>query len=337
MSSTVSFTAACVLFAVGLRLSAFFSGVETGFYRVSFLRLSIDAHAGDRVASRLLWFVRNPAYFVATTLIGNNVANYMTTAAIGLAAVTLFQDLAASVELIATIFLSPVVFVFGELIPKTLYFHSPTRLLRRDALWIELFFRVFLAVSFPLIWLTKWFQQVQGSDSRQLELVLGRSRLVQVLSEGYQQGILTDVQYHLVDGLMHATAQHVVESVIPSGRVLGVVDTATRDEVLEYARQYGVSNVAVRRPDGPDAWYAYYRVADVAISKAPLASIKRPMPNISRSCTKLEALVALRSAGEAYGIVVDGPAVIGVVNERGLVEQLFRPPQAATRGLSRRD
>ena len=64
-----------ILLIIGVRLSAFFSGNETGFYRVSFLRLGTDAHAGDRQASQLIWFSQNPSYFVATTLVGNNIAN----------------------------------------------------------------------------------------------------------------------------------------------------------------------------------------------------------------------------------------------------------------------
>ena len=58
--------AAIVIFVTGLRLSAFFSGSETGFYRVSFLQLSIDAQAGDTTAKRLCWYLRHPAPLQAT-------------------------------------------------------------------------------------------------------------------------------------------------------------------------------------------------------------------------------------------------------------------------------
>ena len=66
------------LLAVGVFLSAFFSGSETGFYRASRFRVVLSALDGDRIAKRLLWLVNNPSLFVATTLIGNNVANYLT-------------------------------------------------------------------------------------------------------------------------------------------------------------------------------------------------------------------------------------------------------------------
>ena len=70
------------LFAAGLALSAFFSGAETGFYRVQRLRLVLDGMSGNWLASGLLALANRPSLYVATTLIGNNVANYMTSLAI---------------------------------------------------------------------------------------------------------------------------------------------------------------------------------------------------------------------------------------------------------------
>ena len=43
--------AAVVLFLVGVFLSAFFSGSETGFYRATRVRLTMDAMSGDLTLS----------------------------------------------------------------------------------------------------------------------------------------------------------------------------------------------------------------------------------------------------------------------------------------------
>ena len=67
-----------LLFVIGVGLSAFFSGSETGFYRATRVRLTMDAMSGDVIARGLIWLTNNPAVFVATTLIGNNLANYLT-------------------------------------------------------------------------------------------------------------------------------------------------------------------------------------------------------------------------------------------------------------------
>lgn len=322
---------AAVLFVLGVRLSAFFSGAETGFYRLSYVRLSIDAQAGDRVAQQLMWFARNPAYFVATTLVGNNVANYLATAAIGLGVGVLWNSRSGWAEIGGTLLLAPVVFVFGELVPKNLYYRAPLTLLSRDVPWFVLFYYLFLAVSFPLIGITKLLERIGPAESRPLDLVLGRARLVQVLGHGRREGLLTDVQSRLVNGLMAAAAQPVTDAMTPARRVLGVTDQASREDVLNTARHYGLSNVPVRRADVLESWYAYLRVVDVTISRRSLASLMRTMPRIEASRTKLEALLALRESGETHGVVYRGETVVGIVTERGLVEQLFRPPAAGTR------
>ena len=77
--------AAVGLASVGLLLSAFFSGSETGFYRATRLRLVLDALGGDRIARALVWLGNRPMLFVATILVGNNLANYLTSLAVVIA------------------------------------------------------------------------------------------------------------------------------------------------------------------------------------------------------------------------------------------------------------
>jgi CBS domain containing-hemolysin-like protein len=329
-TSALLLAGAAGLFLLGLRLSAFFSGCETGFYRASFLRLTIDAHAGDRVAARLLWFAHNPGYFVATTLVGNNVANYLATFAIGLATAALYPEHTGWVEVIGTLLMAPVIFVLGELLPKNLYYRAPLYLLRRDFPWFVMSYRLFRPASLPLVWITKLFERFGGSSEAHLEMVLGRSRLVQVLSRGHQEGLLTDVQSRLVHGLLHTAGRPVTESMIPISRVLGVTDAFSRDELLAYAKQFGMAKVPVRRHGAADAWFGYLRVADVAISRLPLASLINPMPRIDAALGKLEALLTLRNENASYGLVHRDDRVVGIVAEHGLVEQLFRAPPVSS-------
>ncbi|MEO1996590.1 MAG: CNNM domain-containing protein [Planctomycetaceae bacterium] len=327
MQNQLILLSSAVLLVFGVRLSAFFSGNETGFYRVSFLRLGIDAHAGDRQANQLIWFSQNPSYFVATTLVGNNIANWLTTVAIGLFAVTLVPDSGGWVEILSTLLLSPVVFVFGELIPKNLYLTAPHYLLRKSAVRFRLYYWLFLPISLPLVALTKFCEKFGRQDPRQLDLLLGRNRLFHVLSQGHREGLLTDSQRRLTHGVLHTAAQPVAESQTPAGRILGVASDCTAEHVLHFAKRYGLSNVAIRRPDDPSAWYGYVRVIDLLTTQRPLETQIRDMPQIDESATKLEALLTLRSAAASHGVIVSEQQVTGTVSERGMLEQLFRSQQ----------
>jgi len=334
MTLFLSLCGALLLFAVGLRLSAFFSGSETGFYRVSFLRLTIDSQGGDPIARRLLWFAENPNHFVATTLVGNNVANYLTTLAIGLATVAVLANRAGWAEIAATLCVSPVVFVFGELIPKYLYYRSPLHLLRRELRFFMFFFRLFRPITIPLVWLARLVERIAHSDGNTLQVVLGRARLVQVLSWGHEQGLLTDGQSRLINGTMQIAGQAATDSMTPAGRVLGVSADASRQDILAHARRYGLTSVPVRQADSKDAWYGYIRTIDLELSGRSISALIQPMPRIDAKATKLEALLSLRTEGADFGIIESDSPGEGLLSERGLLEQIFRSAQTFRRGVA---
>ncbi|QDU78344.1 hypothetical protein Pla110_00450 [Polystyrenella longa] len=329
MSLILHVVISLILLLIGLRLSAFFSGSETGFYRASFLRLSLDAQSGDKTAQRLLWFSNHPSHFVATTLIGNNIANYLTTFAIGHGTSYIPTSHGDWVEVIATLVFSPIIFIFGELVPKNLYYRSPLALLRKNAKLFQGFYYAFWLISLPLIGFTKMIERFSGAENRTLDLFLGRTRLVQVLSRGRQEGILSEVQSNLISGLMQIADRPVTASMTPLDRFLGLPDNSTKAEVLEYSRKFGLTHVLLHRAGKPREWYAYVRVVDVLLEPEKLKEVLQPLPQIDIKMTKLQALLQLRETGTDYGLVVEEGRIVGSINQRGMTAQLYRPSQTA--------
>jgi len=323
----ILFPVAILLLLLGLWLSAFFSGSETGFYRVSFLRLSIEAHAGNRAASRALWFARRPAAFVATTLVGNNVANYLTTFAIVLGLTSLMDNGNPGPfwEIATTMACAPIIFLFGELVPKKLYLQAPLKLLQRNARLFRLFYYLFAPISFPLVLVSRCFQQFAPREERAMTLVLGRKRLVQVLEEGHEQGLLSDVQDRLVNGLFQTASVPVDALVLPSSRVRGVSESATRDSVLEHARRNGLSEVAVYSDSTPGKWTGYLRTVDLATRDTTPSAVVNELPQLPRGTSRLKVLLALNEARAPLGLICNGNDSLGLISRRKLIEQLIRP------------
>ena len=171
MTDFVTMFTALLIFFLGLRLSGFFSGSETGFYRVSTLQVTLQKQRGESVGSRLFYFVSHPERFVATTLVGNNVANYLTTLAIGMLVHAIWRDSAGVQEILATLLMTPVVFIFGELIPKSLYYRAPMMLLRNGSLGFTVCYYLFSPISYPLILVSRFVSRFSTSDKRPLEVV----------------------------------------------------------------------------------------------------------------------------------------------------------------------
>ncbi len=135
----------------GLLLSAFFSGVETGFYRATRLRLVLDGMAGDRIARGLLFLANHSALFVATALVGNSVANYLISLATVIAMGRVFPRVPEGAEIIASIVLAPIVLIYGELLPKNLFLQAPNRLLRRGGGAVLVLRRALLSLGQPAL------------------------------------------------------------------------------------------------------------------------------------------------------------------------------------------
>lgn len=324
MPLVVDYVAGTLMIVMGLRLSAFFSGAETGFYRLSIPRLTIEAGTKNKRARQLLWFTQNPAYFVATCLIGNNVANYVTTFAIGWWTVLLFGGSSDSLEIAATLLLSPIIFQFAELLPKSVYYMAPFDRLRSDVRWFVYVFRVFLPLSWPLVQITRLLERVSGQQNQPAEIVLGRNRLTQLVQHGRDEGVLTDVQSRLANGLLQLAPQSATTSMTPVQRILGIPDNSSREEFIDFSQRYGLPSVPVCRPDDPNSWYGYVSVSDLLTSKSKAPAIL-PMPRISYDASKLQAMYTLQIKDVTHGVVVKGDTVLGLIARNGLVEQIFRP------------
>ncbi len=330
------------LFAAGVYLSALFSGAETAFYRISTLRLGFHAAAGKRRSTRLLQFAQDPARFVATLLVGNNVANYVTTAAIGVAVgAVIAHGGGGAPEVIATWLISPVVFVCGELLPKRLCYLAPSHFLGRQSSFLLAIFVLAAPVAIPLAWLARLLEQGGESEARRVGGVLGRGRLIEVLDEGHRAGLLTDVQDRLTENVLHAAPGRARDRAVPLERAVTLPLHCSRTTLLAKVASLGVREVLLTAgADGAEASRiaGYVKAADVAAGDRPPRVWLRPLPRVPEGATRLEALAELRREGDAVGLLVarsprqgaDGPEgsdggarVLGVLHERGLLRELF--------------
>lgn len=324
MIPAVSLFVSILLFLAGLRLSFFFSGCETGFYRVSPLQLSIRAQQGDRIAAQLQRFIERPERFVATSLVGNNIAHYLITVAIGLFMSVLVYNSSGTAEVVSTVIVTPLVFVFGELIPKSLACLAPMSRLRAEARWFVVACAACAPLSYPLTLLARMIAHLGSSDREPLELVLSRTRLVSVLEEGHREGLLTALQSQLAENVIQVARHPVMLSMIPAMSVLGASESASRDELLRFARRLQ-SAVILLHPHGlPGSWSAVVRVADIIRSDQSPRSVATSLPRFDALTSKLTALSELIRCRSAYGVVAEEGRVIGVVSRRTLLADLQR-------------
>ncbi len=212
---------ASALFLFGLVLSALFSGSETGMYRVSRTRLVLDALGGSRSARALIWLLNRPTIYVATALVGNNLANFLTSFAIVTAVAAIFGE-SFIAELVGPMLLTPMVFVFGELLPKLWFFQAPYRLLGIVKPFLLLSTLIFLPVSSLLALLAMALSALTGQAPFRLRMVMARGELTQLLRAGEEAGILHSGQRSLAGQLFDVGNEPAISFAVPLARLARV-------------------------------------------------------------------------------------------------------------------
>ena len=318
-----------LLFLVGLRLSYFFSGIETAFYRASKLRLNIDAQTGDVLSRRILNFAANPSQFVATILIGNNIANYVTTYAVSCGAIQALGSLSELKEVAVTVMIFPVVFVFGELLQKSLHYQDPLLMLKRYFHFFWIAHLLLLPFSWPLMLFTGLLQKLGGVQRQPMLRILGRRPLANVIGQGHEEGVVTRMQHDLIQGVFLNASLRLDNLVTPREVAFTTIKQPTRAQLLEHARAFGLVEVAVMEESEGQKRPSYYRVCELLLHQAALNEIRMPMTEIPIESTRLEALLRLQQQDCDMGVIMDGVQIVGIVRRRVLVEALLQGGLAA--------
>jgi CBS domain containing-hemolysin-like protein len=235
----------CILLVIGVLLSAFFSGSETGFYRVNRVRLVIQNLEGDAIARRLLWLVNNPGWFVATSLVGNNVANYVTSLSIVLLTNQISNSSIA--EMLAPIFMAPLLFVYGELLPKNLFFQAPNTLIRIAAP-LFLFFAIVFAPASAVLWaISQLLGKLLGQAPEKVRLTLARRELQQVLDDGMEAGIIRPSQRILGQNFSLVASKQIINFCTPASHVVALPESATCQEISKLAARKELPDIVIYR------------------------------------------------------------------------------------------
>lgn len=321
-----------LLFIVGLSLSALFSGSETGFYRVARLRLEIAAEVGDWIAQCLAWVAVRPSIFIATALVGNNLANYLVSFSVVLLAQEVTQQRTGWLELFATTLAAPVVFLLGELLPKRLFLQAPFTLLRCSGP----FFLVFVVLLSPIsviLWLGNWLLTllVPGDAQRARSEVAGRA-LHHILEEGEHANLIVEIQRHIAQTIL----QHGGDPVIGWAKPLADLPVLPLDASFAELQRRVPGHVfcLVSHPQQPQQIVGYVEVVRwILAPHRPLREVMRPLLRVLESERLLTAMELLYHHRERLLAVVNiSGQAIGIVWEADLRQTLLQTNQSACDG-----
>ncbi|MDZ4659261.1 MAG: CNNM domain-containing protein [Bythopirellula sp.] len=316
---------AVTLFLIGIMLSAFFSGTETGFFRMTRVRLAVEALNGNRVSKALLWLGSQPSIFVATALVGTNLSHYVVSLSVVLASQVIAPNGGSAVEILETIVVAPVVFLLSDLLPKSLFYDAPNRLLKRCAIPFLICAVLFVPVTAVLWLLSRLAQMITGSASQDFSLRLARRELGDLLTEGHEAGILKPAQQSLAQAMLVVAGLPVKTFASPQGRVVRATTTMSKSDVLRIAQRHQRALLPVEDTRNKRQLVGYLRMMDLYLDNSPGLPEPLPLVELPENLSCLSALRRLGQAEDALGQVIDGEGkTVGFVTGRELRMALLR-------------
>ena len=255
---------------VGVIGSAFYSGSETGLYTLSRVRLDVRASEGHRRARSLKRLVSRPAVMLAVLLLANNICNYLSSYGIASMLDASGFTPGQSVVINAAI-LVPLLFIFGEVLPKDLFRENTDRWSYSCAGLLEGTRRVLTWTGLaPLV--AAVGSKLGNDDS---SVVPARQRMANLLREGVSIGVLTESQTALVDRALMLRDQPVVSEMIEWADVRTISVDADAETRLHAATSQPHTRLPVLDAQGQIT--GVISVLDLMLHPdTPMAELSRP-------------------------------------------------------------
>ena len=312
-----------ILAVLGLIGSMIFSGMETGLYTLSRLRLQLRSWRKESAALQIERWLREPAAVLAGLLIWQNICNFAVSAA---ATVILrHSDVPDQIQALLTVFLlTPFMLLFAEIIPKDMFMIHADHWTYRLVGFLKSALRLITIV--PLLPLLLLLNILALRLFRAGDVKAGTAPAVlSFAEESSATGLISDTQRDLISRALRMAHVVVGDVMVPWTRVIGIPQTISRVGFRALVRRYNVSRLPVLGRSTEDILGVVY-VVDVLGQKDGFnirANLKQPITLFPEQSVR-SAITLMQSAHQTIAIVVNRQGrPMGLVTMKDLVEELI--------------
>ncbi len=250
-----------VLLAVLLALSAFFSSAETSYLSIEGVRLEHERRRRLPGANRAAALLREPRRLLASILVGNNLVNTAAAAVGAVIAQRIVGSTGGLSIVVATIAVTVLLVIFGEIGPKSVALHHNLTVARYYSLPLTWWSRLIGPAVVALDWLSRiWLRVVGGQEEAGSALSLGelRTAIVQSRDEGELAGADTSVLL----GALRLGETQVRRIMTGRAQVVSIDSSATLEEAGRAFAVAGFLRLPVRSGTA-DEYIGYLHGSDV--------------------------------------------------------------------------
>ncbi len=220
-----------------LIFSAYFSGTETAY--LSFNRVRMKLLAEDNKKARLvLKLAEESDKVISTLLVGNNIVNILLSS---LATVMFLELDRVNGATIATVVVTIVVLIFGEISPKTAAKQTADRFILFSAPILN----VLVILLTPITVIFRGFQIVLTKLFQTGEEAISEDELITLVDEAEEDGGITKQEGDLIRSAIEFNGRDVQDILTPRVSISAVEENDPRSEIAQVFAETGFSRLPV--------------------------------------------------------------------------------------------
>ena len=295
------------LMLVLLLLKGFFSGSEMALVNADKSKLSHQARRGHRGAALVLRLFRTPEKLLTTTLVGTNIATITLTTLGTLAAIELLGNEFG--DLWASLVLTPVLLILGEIVPKSVYQQRSEGLAPLVVYPLRAFYLLFLPIVFVFSFLARLAARLVAGRSQAPHLFATRQQLRTIMEVADRAKGIQGFDRMLIERAIHFPDATAGEAMIPLADLVTLSSEASTADAIKLARRHGITRLLVYE-GGVSNIQGLVRLSpwdllDPDLGARPLPELLRPAHFVAPQERLEDLLAVLRERDDQCAVVVD--------------------------------
>lgn len=310
-----------------LLLSAFFSGMEIAYVSSNKIHIEIEKKQNTFLASVLKKITRRPSKFIATMLVGNNIALVIYGFFMGDLLMEYIPIAGFAGLLIQTIISTIVILLTAEFLPKVFFQIYANSLVKIFAVPAYFFYVLFSLISEFIIWISDLvLKLVFKSEGDTVQLSFSKLELGNYISEQMEIAETKeemDSEIQIFQNALDFSEVKSREAMIPRTEVIAVdIDTSPK-ELAKIFTETGLSKILVFK-DNIDDILGYVHSFELFKKPANIKKVLMPVVFVPETMLVKDVLGILSKKRKSIAVVIDEyGGTSGIITVEDIIEELF--------------
>ena len=322
-----------------LILSAFFSGMEIAYVSSNKIHIEIEKKQNDFIAKILTKLTAKPSKFIATMLIGNNIALVVYGLLMGDLLVGWFQSmmpkqfgflnyLFTDLSLLTqTIISTLIILITAEFLPKVFFQIYANSFLKIFAFPAYLFYQLFYYLTDFVIWISdSVLKRFFKTDGDNVQLALTKVELGNYISEqmeAVEANEEVDSEIQIFQNALEFSEVKAREVMVPRTEIIAVEVNDSIKNINSIFTTSGLSKILVYE-ESIDDILGYVHSFELFKKPKTIKSIILPVEFVPETMLVKDVLNILTKKRKSIAVVIDEyGGTSGIMTIEDIVEELF--------------